>query len=131
MATRTHTVTNPLGSAVLLTGTLMLSSALTAPANAFEVEQGPRGGSRIVNRNQAEQVQPRLRQEAQVPKAQAPKAKAQGSTILIQQGSHGAHRLITKKGVGGPAANKGYEGFPDLEGTAHQGETWSGDGWVR
>ena len=124
---QTKTATQIINSAlVLMPSALVLSSALSlvAPAvNAFEVERGPHGSNRIVKTNKAETAQPQVKQSTR-------QTEKRRSTIFTQQGSHGAHRIVTEEGVGGPGGANTYRGFPTLEGTSHEGEVWNGRGWT-
>lgn len=87
--------------------TLALSSVLnltTPAANAFEVERGNHGASRIVKAEKSEASAPALSSESE--------AKTRRSTVIIR-GPHGAQKLVTQEGVGGSTGE--YKGFPKLE----------------
>ncbi|MEO0374542.1 MAG: hypothetical protein AAF329_07880 [Cyanobacteria bacterium P01_A01_bin.17] len=80
-------------SALALGGVLNLTSS----AHAFEVERsrGSHGASRIVKTQRSE-----------------PQASARRSTLIVR-GNHGAQKLVSREGVGGPTSE--YKGFPKLE----------------
>ncbi len=94
------------GTLALIPSALVLGSVLnltTPTAKAFEVERSHHGASRIVSTKKTETTAPTLKSE------QAP---ARRSTIFIR-GNHGAQKLVTQEGVGGPSGE--YKGFPKLE----------------
>lgn len=95
------------GALAFIPSVLALGSVLnvaTPAAQAFEVERGRHGASRIVRSDKAQAPKPDVKGESQ--------ASSRRSTIFVR-GSHGAQKLVTQEGVGGPTRE--YKGFPKLE----------------
>lgn len=98
-----------LGAFALIPSTLALGSVLnltTPAAQAFEVERtrGSNKASRIVRTKKSKATAPVVKSK--------PQTKARRSSIIIT-GNHGAQKLVTQEGVGGPSGE--YKGFPKLE----------------
>ncbi len=101
------------GVLAIIPSALALSSVLnltTPAAQAFEVERtrGSNKASRIVRPKKSKATAPVIQAEPQA----EPQAEARRSTIVIR-GNHGAQKLVTQEGVGGPSGE--YKGFPKLE----------------
>jgi len=99
-----------LGTLAFIPSVLALGGVLnlTTPANAFEVERtrGSNKASRIVRTDKAQVSAPKAKSETQ------PQAQDRRSTIFVR-GNHGAQKIVTQEGVGGPTGE--YKGFPKLE----------------
>ena len=94
-----------LGSLAFIPSVLALGGVLnlTAPAaNAFEVERtrGSNKASRVVRTDKAQASAPKVKSE--------PQAKARRSTIFVR-GNHGAQKIVTQEGVGGPTSTERHE----------------------
>ncbi len=95
------------GALAVVPSVLALGSVLnvtTPSAQAFEVERGRHGASRIVQTQKVQSQKPEVKAE--------PQASSRRSTIFVR-GNHGAQKLVTQEGVGGPTRE--YKGFPKLE----------------
>ena len=115
------------GTLAVVSSVLALGSVLnvTVPsAQAFEVERtrGSNKASRIVRTEKVQAQEPTVKAESQKSEIKAepqeseikaePQASSRRSTIFVR-GNHGAQKLVTQEGVGGPTRE--YKGFPKLE----------------
>ena len=127
----THTIVRPrvtaasvfghtvlvLPAALLLNGSLGLGSPAPAQAVPQLKHQGSHGAHRFVRppQPQVPTVHSVPQPEVQAPQSPAAVEERRQAPIFVQQGSHGASRVVDQEGVGGPQGSGDYRGFPRLE----------------